>query len=285
MGGPADPGDCETGSVPFTVVSFHAHPDDEALLTGGTLARVAAEGHRVVLVTATAGEAGLTAGCDSPRALAQTRRAELEAAASALGCSRVVMLGYPDSGSDRTPPEGTFAAMDPRVPAERLAEILREERADVLTTYDENGGYGHPDHVQVHRVGRLAATSAGTPVVLQATLDRGALRRVAGWLVHVPGLSRLVPDGRFASAYTSASELTHCVDVTAHLGAKRAALAAHLSQSGGGRGPRIVAVLVRLPGFAQRRVLGREWFREDGRAAGGRPLLDDIFASSRDPAD
>lgn len=265
--------------MPFTLVSFHAHPDDEALLTGGTLARATAEGHRVVLVTATAGEAGLTSPELRRSGLADHRLTELRAAAAALGCARLEVLGYPDSGSDPAHRRsGGFAWLDPDEPAERLAALLREEQADVLTTYDPRGGYGHPDHCQVHRVGALAAASAGTRVVLQATVDRSRLARVASILARLPGLSRLVPDDRFAAAYTDRSELTHQVDVRAHLRAKRAALAAHASQATGG--VRTVAVLLRLPAPLIAPVLGREWFVEVGRRPPAR-LLDDIFATLR----
>jgi LmbE family N-acetylglucosaminyl deacetylase len=267
--------------VSFTLVSFHAHPDDEALLTGGTLARAAAEGHRVVLVVATAGEAGLTGapGID-PSDLAGRRLAELYRSAEALGCARVEVLGYPDSGSSGGPRPQSFAALDPQEPAERLAAILREERADVLTTYDENGGYGHPDHVQVHRVGAIAARLAGTPVLLEATVDRALLQRVAGVMRWIPGLSGLVPESRFSTAYLPRSALTHRVDVRRHLAAKKASLAAHASQTSGGRGVRTVALLLRLPDPLLRRALGREWFRENGREH-AEDLLDDIFASVR----
>ena len=260
-------------------MSFHAHPDDEALLTGGTLARAAAEGHRVVLVTATAGEGGL-AGPDLTRGgLAGRRIAELRRAAAALGCARVEVLGYADTGSDlRAQRSDGFALLDPAGPAERLAELLREERADVLTTYDARGGYGHPDHRQVHRVGALAAELAGTPVLLQATVDRSRLKRVAQVLAWLPGLSRLVPPDRFAHAYTDRSELTHEVDVRRHLGAKRAALAAHASQATGG--VRTVALLLRLPRPLTGPVLGKEWFVEVGRTPPAR-LLDDVFATLR----
>ncbi len=264
----------------FTLVSFHAHPDDEALLTGGTLARAAADGHRVVVVTATAGEAGLAEPGEG--GLAARRLAELEQSAAALGVARVVVLGYPDSGSTLPVPPGPpppFASLDPEEPAERLAALLREERADVLTVYDARGGYGHPDHVQVHRVGVRAAELAGTRVVLEATVDRDRLTRLAGALRWVPGLRRLVPADAFAQAYTPAVELTHEVDVRPWLAAKRAALAAHRSQATGAR-VRTVAVLLRLPGPVAAPVLGREWFRERGRPAGpGR--LDDVFASLR----
>src|SRR5690349_3047296 len=158
-----------------TCVFFHAHPDDEALLTAGTMAMLAAQGHRVVLVVATLGESGLAA--DAARGhLAEVRRAELAASARTLGCARIVSLGYADSGWEwplgRPPgggPDGAFADADVEGAARRLAATLREERADLLTTYDPAGGYGHPDHVQVHRVGARAAELAGTSVVLQAT--------------------------------------------------------------------------------------------------------------------
>jgi len=173
-----------------------------------------------------------------------------------------------------------FSGLDPAEPAARLAEILHEERADVLTVYDAHGGYGHPDHVQVHRVGVLAAELAGTPVVLEATVDRSRLQRVASVLRWLPGVSRLVPPDRFRSAYVARSELTHQVDVRRHLAAKRAALAAHTSQATGGGSVRTLALLLRLPRPVLGLALGREWFRERGRAPGG-DLLDDVFASLR----
>lgn len=262
----------------FTLVAFHAHPDDEALLTGGTLARAAAEGHRVVLVTATAGEAGLT---DVTRGLGARRRRELEEAARLLGVARVVVLGYADSGSEppaEGPGRGGFASLPPDDVARELAGILVAEDADVLTTYDRHGGYGHPDHVQVHRVGRLAAGLAGTPVVLEATVDRDLLTAV---LRPLRLLARVLPLPHLPAAdeiFTPRAELTHVVDVTAHLGAKRAALAAHASQTTGG--PRTISLLLRLPSPLSRRVLGREWFRQVGLAAPER-LVDDVFASLR----
>ena len=264
-------------------MSFHAHPDDEALLTGGTLARAAAEGHRVVLVTATAGEAGLTGDGTDRTALERRRREELARSAQALGCARWELLGYADSGgSPPGEPRTTrgFADLDVEEPAQRLAAILREERADVLTTYDPQGGYGHPDHVQVHRVGARAAQLAGTPVLLEATVDRALLRRVAAVMRRLPGLARLVPESGFADAYLPREELTHRVDVRRHLAAKRASLEAHHSQTTGGAGVRTVALLLRLPRPVLGLALGREWFREPGRPPGP-PLRDDVFSSLR----
>lgn len=262
--------------MPYTLVSFHAHPDDESLLTGGTLARAAAEGHRVVLVVATDGEAGWAEG--STDSLGERRRAELDRAAQELGVARVIRLGYPDSGF--TVPTGHgFADRDPAEPAARLAEILAEEGADALTTYDEFGGYGHPDHRQVHVVGKLAAALAGTPVVLEATVDRDTLRRV---IAPVNLLARVLPwlapkVTLPAEAYTERAELTHVVDVRAQVPAKLRALAAHHSQTTGGG--RTVRLLLAMRGPLGRKVLGREWFREPGRPPG--PVVDDVFDSLR----
>src|SRR5262249_19023205 len=156
-------------TVTRTLVAFHAHPDDEALLTAGTMARAATEGHRVVLAVATDGGSGLVGSgiLEDGESLAERRLGELRRAATVLGCSRIEMLGYRDSGLDGT--EGgpdAFAGADVDEAASRLAKLLVEEEADVLTVYDPAGGYGHPDHVQVHHVGARAAELAGTPVVL-----------------------------------------------------------------------------------------------------------------------
>ncbi|TQM82525.1 LmbE family N-acetylglucosaminyl deacetylase [Saccharothrix saharensis] len=238
-----------------TCVFFHAHPDDEALLTGGTMARLAREGHRVVLVVATAGERGLSAHRTD---LGTVRTKEAHAAARALGCARVEFLGYPDSGLDG---RRGFARADVGEAAERLAELLHEERADLLTAYDPHGGYGHPDHVQVHRVGALAAELAGTPRVWEATVDRT-------WLLRGLRLARLVRDfdlEPFERAYTARAEITHSVDVRRYAGAKRRAMAAHATQTTGGDSSRTLAALLKLPPPLFRTILGTEWYVERKR--------------------
>jgi LmbE family N-acetylglucosaminyl deacetylase len=268
--------------VPYTVVSFHAHPDDEALLTGGTLARAVAEGHRVVLVVATAGEAGLAAPPFGTRsALGARRQSELARSASALGCQRVEVLPYADSGMDgRAGGEQAFARADPEEAARRLAALLDEEAADVLTGYDPAGGYGHPDHVAVHRVAVRAAELAGTPVVLEATVDRDALRGALRHLHRLPGIPADFHPDRFEHAYVERGRLSHVVDVRRFARQKRAAMAAHLSQATTSEsGRRTLELFLRLPMPVFRRVFGREWFVERGQPAGGR--LDDIFATLR----
>lgn len=276
------------GGESFTVVSFHAHPDDEALLTSGTLARAVAEGHRVVLVVATNGEAGLAG--DAPGGLlAQRRLQELQASARAIGVHRVETLGYADSGSGgASPGEGGalsaigFAQLDPLVIADQMAKILLSENADVLTIYDSAGGYGHPDHVQVHRVGLLAAQIAGTPVVLEATLDRTTLVRAVAALRVVSALLPVPRLPNMEAAFTARAAITHEVDVRAYLPEKRASLAAHASQTEGG--PRTVKLLLALPRWAQRVALGREYFREVGRAPAA-VRSHDIFATLRSEQD
>ncbi|WP_084337143.1 PIG-L deacetylase family protein [Actinomadura oligospora] len=250
-----------------TCVFFHAHPDDEALLTAGTMARLAAEGHRVVLVVATAGERGLTDGPartamrDSERRarLGSVRTAELHASARALGCHRVVLLGYEDSGLDGDAPGG-FARAHVDVAAGELAELLRQEAADLLVVYDPAGGYGHPDHVQVHRVGTEAARMAGTPVVLEATVDRDLLLRVLRGLARLRLLPRSVDVASFERAYASAAEITHRVPVRRFTSAKRFSMAAHATQTTGGDTVRTLAALLWLPRPLFRRAFGTEWY-------------------------
>jgi LmbE family N-acetylglucosaminyl deacetylase len=260
----------------YTLVSFHAHPDDEAMLTGGTLARAAAAGNRVVLVVATAGEAGLTgAGSD---ALGVRRTKELQRSAELLGCQRLVLLGYSDSGMAAE--HRGFAAAPLDEAATRLADVLRAEAADVLTIYDRVGGYGHPDHRQVHRVGSRAAELAGTPVVLEATVDRRVLIRV----LRLAWWTRLVPAGfsptPVRSMFSDPAEITHRVDVRRYIDTKRSAMAAHQSQTTGGSTERTVAFCLRLPRWLFRRAFGTEWFIEQGRSPAARPS-DDIFDGLR----
>src|SRR5882672_7069567 len=139
-------------------------------------------GHRVVLVVATRGENGEVDDgfLDPGEELWQRRVVETEAAAEILGAHRVEFLGYVDSGmmgTETNDAPGSFWTTPVEDAAAKLAAILREERADVLTCYDDNGVYGHPDHIQVHRVGIRAAELAGTPRVYQSTFNRDQVRR------------------------------------------------------------------------------------------------------------
>ena len=269
-----------------TVVFFHAHPDDEALLTSGTMAKIAGLGHRAVLLVATAGESGLAA--DRLRAggrLGDTRTAELRASAEALGVSRVELLGYADSGlatePTSPPPPGRLPRLvdaDVAGVAGRVAEILTEERAAVLTTYDANGGYGHPDHVAVHRIGALAAELAGTPVVLEATVPRDRLLAMARVVNRVLPSSRRVDLHPWEKAYSASADVTHCIDVHRQAGARRASMLAHASQATADSGPRTLGVFTRIPSPMFGWAFGREWYRQPGAPSADR-RYSSIFAT------
>lgn len=216
-----------------TLVTFHAHPDDECIACGGVMRKAADEGHRVVLVVATRGEVGEVPDgfLDEGEQLWQRRVAETHAAAEVLGVARVEFLGYRDSGMAGTEDNdhpAAFARADVEDAARKLADILADEKADVLTVYDDNGGYGHPDHIQVHRVGYRAAELAGTPRVYESTMNRDQLQAEARAAAE-RGEDDWGPPEDLEIGKPEA-ELTAAVDVTPYLAAKRAAMRAHPSQ-------------------------------------------------------
>lgn len=264
-----------------TLVVFHAHPDDEALLTAGTMARAAAEGHRVVLVVATDGALGLTDEATYGTkgvSLAATRGRELAVSAEALGVSRTVALGHADSGSDaEVPPDPSDRRRFVRVPldeaAEAVATVLLEERADVLTTYDPRGGYGHRDHVRVHEVGARAAELArerGLPVrVLWATVPRDLLCRAIDLIATVYRFPPEFDRTSFDRAFCADAEITHRIPVRRYAGAKRAAMRAHASQAAdAGGADRTLGMLGRIPRPLYDLVFRREWFVDPAAPAG-----------------
>ena len=223
-----------------TLVCFHAHPDDEAILTAGLMARAAAAGHRVVLVVATRGEHGeiVPGVLDEGEQLGVRRVAETFASAEILGVARVELLGYVDSemmGEPENDAPYSFWSTDVDAAAGRLAAILTEEEADVLTIYDDHGGYGHPDHIQVHRVGARAAELAGTPHVYQATSNRDAIAEmIAAARADGIDLGDDLSDDDDPTAdpdFGSPREIiTHELDVSDLAEVKRAAMRAHPSQ-------------------------------------------------------
>jgi mycothiol S-conjugate amidase len=153
-------------------MAVHAHPDDESSKGAATMARYVAEGVDVMVVTCTGGERGsvLNPKMDRPEVvanIAEIRRAEMERARAILGV-RQEWLGFVDSGlpeGDPPPPlpEGSFALLDPQTAAEPLVGLMRSFRPHVVTTYDERGGYPHPDHVMCHTVSLVAFDAAGDP--------------------------------------------------------------------------------------------------------------------------
>ncbi len=261
-----------------TIVFVHAHPDDEAIATGGTMAKLSAAGHRVVLVTATRGELGeLPAGGLEPgETLTDRRVTELERACAILGVARQAYLGYLDSGMADEPTndrEGSFASADVGEAAGRLAGILAEEEADVLVTYDEHGGYGHPDHIQVHRVSMAAADLAHTPVVYLATMNRDFMASLA---TQVEESDWSPPEGSTDGIETMgepASRLTTEIDVTEWLDAKRESMRVHASQITED------SFFLAMPDDVFTIVWGREWYVRVRPAmpAGDRTDMEDTF--------
>jgi LmbE family N-acetylglucosaminyl deacetylase len=252
----------------FTLVAFHAHPDDEAIATAGTMARAKAEGHRVVLVLATRGELGEhdPALLADGETISDRRVAEVTEAAKILGVDRLEFLGYRDSGMIGEPTNDdadAFAAADVEQAATRLAGLLAEEHADVLTIYDDHGVYGHPDHVQVHTVGVRAAELAGGVQVVESTMNRDFLLQLmsenADTMSDVPDS----PDpADFQDFGSPEAIITTKVDVRDYVELKRAAMAAHGSQIPAD------SFFMQMPLDAFREAFGYEWFIRRGAPPG-----------------
>lgn len=265
------------------MVFLHAHPDDEAIFTGATMRLLADRGWRVVLVVATRGEAG--APVRHTDELGAHRSDETLAAAELLGVETVCFLDYLDSGLDASlAPPGAFACADTDDAAARVVELVRplverDGQPPVVVTYDDHGIYGHPDHVQVHRVGRAAAAALGTPTVYDATVDREYLHFVETHLVEEAGRSVSVPlgpldagetaatlhrgtEGDLGLAATAVGVPSVLVDTTVDgrsvIEVKRAAMLAHASQIP----PHSSALALGPQAFVE--VYGYEWFCRSG---------------------
>lgn len=213
-----------------TVVFLHAHPDDEAIFTGGAMALAAAAGDRVVLAVATRGEEGIPRfPLPAGESVAARRTAETEQAAAHLGVARVVFLGWRDSGLPGSPAAAhpdAFSRCDREDAARRVAALLAEESADAVVSYDRGGIYPHPDHVQVHRVGARAAALAGLPTRYEATVDHEYLHFVDVHLVEDANAS-LADRARVG---LPTAEISLALDVSRALEVKWRAMAAHASQ-------------------------------------------------------
>jgi len=279
-----------------TLVCFHAHPDDESIATGGTMALAADAGHDVVLVLGTRGEQGepVPGVLGDGEELWQRRVVETHQAARLLGASRVEFLGYEDSGmmgesTNENP--ACFWQADLDEASDRLAALLGEVGADVLTIYDDHGGYGHPDHIQVYRVGRRAAEKAGVMQVFQSTMNRDHIRRSMEEQAHAfEGDLEEAAEGVAAAGGLSAEEadrmrrateeafgspealITHAVDVSAVVARKRAAMQAHASQIGPD------SFFLAMPDEVFVTAFGTEWYIADGSTReAGEPFLGSIM--------
>jgi N-acetyl-1-D-myo-inositol-2-amino-2-deoxy-alpha-D-glucopyranoside deacetylase len=291
----------------------HAHPDDETINNGATMARYVAEGAAVTLVTCTRGEMGEVLvpelehlKYERDGGLGEHRVGELADAMKALGVSDHRFLGgagrYHDSGmvwsetgaatvAPDVPP-GAFWHADLREAADELVAVIRETRPQVLVTYDEFGGYGHPDHVQAHRVATYAVALAAVEsyrhdlgeawdvakvywTAMSESRMRAGLRalRAAGDTTSFEGMD---PDGELPPFATRDEDLAACIDGSAHVEAKMAAMRAHPTQ-----------IQTEDGFFALSNNLGAEiWAQEFYRLAKGAPgevdpstgLETDLFA-------
>jgi len=231
-------------TFPLTLMAVHAHPDDESSSTGGILARYSAEGVRTIVVTCTNGEYGdapgeIKPGEDGhdPELVAKIRRAELETACEILGVSQLEMLGYHDSGmSDWAYQKDdlAFCNVELGVAAARVAALIDHYQPQVVVTYDENGGYGHPDHIQAHRVTMAALELSPGPAKVYLTARRRADFERLRQLLKAQGVELPAPPPpdpkRDEEQARREARITTAVDLGPHAEQKRAALTAHASQ-------------------------------------------------------
>jgi N-acetyl-1-D-myo-inositol-2-amino-2-deoxy-alpha-D-glucopyranoside deacetylase len=258
-----------------TLLAVHAHPDDETLTMGGTLARYSAEGVRTIVVTCTHGDLGEVRNSQRDDLdVGALRDRELEAATQRLGVSRLVQLGYADSGmagwSANNRP-GAFFAANLTDAADRLVQIIEQERPQVMVAYDETGGYGHPDHIKAHQVALAAYAASGSAQPAKLYFVRFPLAWARAFALALRAAGIDAP----ASAVTGADAgpqveqvgvpdclVTTAIDVRQYVETKQAALACHATQMPP------THFLMRMPKRLARRLWAFEYYsRQAGPTA------------------
>lgn len=274
----------------LTIMAVHAHPDDEVLSTGGILARYADEGIRTVLVTCTNGEQG-----DGPdgvkpgepghdeTAVRERRLAELRDSVAHLGIEHVELLGYRDSGMagwDANADKDVFSNIPVEESAAKLVALIENYRPQVVVTYDENGAYGHPDHIQAHRIAVAAAEVTqekhGFPRKFYHTAIPRARFREMIKLLREAGedFGENVAEELPEDFGTPDDQITTVVDVMQYTERKAKALEAHASQADN-------IFFLRLSDDMRRQVLGREAFVRVRSDVAAPDQEDDLFAGLR----
>ena len=275
---------------PLTLMAVHAHPDDESSSTGGVLARYGDEGIATVLVTCTNGEYGdgpnhVKPGEEGhdPDKVAAVRLAELEEACQRLGVSHLELLGYRDSGmADWSYKQDSraFCNVALEESAARVSALVERYRPQVMITYDDMGGYNHPDHVQAHRVAVEAFTRTGIPeklyFIARRRRDWEKMReRMEAAGIEMPAMPRRATDpDALARMEEMERRITTTVDTTAVAARKRAALAAHASQLDN-------SWWVKFPEDAFADVFGTETFIRAQDRTGTAVPEDDLFVGLR----
>lgn len=271
-----------------TLMAVHAHPDDEATSTGGVLAKYADEGITTVLVTCTNGEFGDLPGGIKPQdpghdtdLVVKTRLDELDRSCKILDVSRLELLGYHDSGMPdweyRHSPEA-FCNIPVDDVADRIADLLERYRPDVVVTYDERGGYDHPDHIHASRATMAAVERSGIPQKVYLTaMRRSRFRRIREILqeqgVEVPARPEPSPE-RKRRAEEQEARITTFVDVGPYVERKLRALRTHASQVG-------ESFWSQLPDEALGEVFREETFIRELDTTGTQTPEDDLFAGLR----
>ena len=246
-----------------TVLVVTAHPDDEALGIGGTMARLVAEGHHVTIVCATRGEAGEISdpALATPETLGAVREQELRNAMRILGVADVRFLDYRDSGMEGTPenddPRSLFQA-EPMEVVMALTAIMQEVNPDVVITWEPSGGYGHPDHIKVHETTTEAFHSyqmrSGRPVRLYYTAFPVHLFAEMAEELRAQGIELGNEQMRRRAMSLPRLPVTTEIDLTPYLERKREALAQHRTQMPAD------SPFTRLSEPLRRKFLGREYF-------------------------
>ncbi|MFN8016190.1 MAG: PIG-L deacetylase family protein [Acidimicrobiia bacterium] len=244
------------------VLFLHAHPDDEAIFTGGTIAALSAAGHEISVVFATGGELGAKTNIDD---LAAKRKAEAIRACEILGVRNVRFLEYHDSGLDESKaPTNSLAKCDVDKAGQELAQIMAELDIETVFCDDENGIYGHPDHRMCHKIGVKAASLHGLDCIMETTVDGEYLHFVETHVVKDAFDAYGIDPS--SNLYRSRSSRQHpgltSIEITdevringEHILLKRQALQAHSSQIPEDS----LALGYDEKLFAQ--VYGHEWFR------------------------
>jgi LmbE family N-acetylglucosaminyl deacetylase len=272
---------------PLTLMSVHAHPDDEAS-GGGILATYSDQGIRTIVVTCTNGEYGDAPGGikpgqpgHDPEAVARLRLAELEESARILKVSDVETLGYRDSGmpdweyKDR--PEA-FSNVPLEEVADRIGGLIAKYRPQVLVTYDDHGAYQHPDHVHASRAAQAAAKATGIPAKVYLSTMRGSSWRAIWEALRAAGAE--VPDWqedeeRTRRALESEERITTTIDIRPVLERKREALFAHGTQINGD------SWFGKVPPEVIEAAFGYEYFIRVVDTTGAPLPEDDLFAGLR----
>ena len=280
------------------LMCVHAHPDDEVIMTGGVLARAGAEGIRTAVVTCTGGELGevVGEGMDPeeifPR-LGEVRLEELREALKILGTDGPRMLGYRDSGMIGTPGNDdprSFWQANFNEAVGRLVAQIREFRPSVLVSYDAFGGYGHPDHVQAHRVMLVASEAAAVPLLFPdagpaysvpkvyfGTLPKSRIFQI-NQIMDAMGVPTPFPTAERAEDLpmgTPDDEVTTVVDASSWLDQKMRALRAHRSQLSPD------SFFLHVPPELEAQAFGTEWFVRLRTRVAAPEREDDLFAGLR----